>query len=191
MNRARWPLFHIFQHYASVDEGEGHASKRTEVALEDKEGMSKIEAAAENYAVRKRVDQVISNYEFLTFLRNFNVLGDRGIRGNSSDGGEGIMSLSTARKIFRSANFGLAADSDINHICFTEFLECICRCALVLFPLQDVERQIHLQGGHPIVTFSNGPCYKKRESVEGSVPLSLSLCDLHELTGRWLAFSLE
>eukprot|EP00948_MAST-09A_sp_MAST-9A-sp1_P000267 g267.t1 len=159
MRKVQWPLYNIFKHYSRLDDLEDQAQKPAlssskSSSLTTSTSKRTTEKKSTAWHIRQIQRTTISLNEFVIFLRNFDVLGDRGQRSNDSEGGAGVLSLTAAANIFRAANLGTAGDEDVNNINFQEFMDSMIRVALHIYPLADVEEQIRLHGEHPIVTFT-------------------------------------
>ena len=120
----KWPLWCLYKHFRSLidDVSEGSSDEGPET------GDSSH-------------DDTIDWDEFSWLLTSFKIVG--------SDTEQ--LSWETAKKIFNQANIGEIGDDDVDTLNWEEFIECICRIALAMFPLENNENYSKFKSAPPTV----------------------------------------
>ena len=166
LRKKHWVIMQIFRHYAVSShtlhapkvfvetDADGKVVEQATLAQTRRQGAAhRTDDHGEHaYMVVEHPQHTMELQEWRNFLRHF------GIMGNEQRGYEfkGIIAEAQAVQVFRSANFGTAADGDTETLCLAEFEEALCRVALIMFPLEDLHERIRLLGENPIATFSDG-----------------------------------
>ena len=86
-------------------------------------------------------DDTIDWDEFSWLLTSFNIVGPD----------KEQLSWETAKKIFNQTNIGEIGDDDVDTLTWEEFIECICRIALAMFPLENNENYSKFKSAPPTV----------------------------------------
>ena len=112
LDEYRWPLWIVYKHFRSLlDEdspaGDGEAAR----------GFDDVDSE----------EDTIDWDEFAWLLTSFHIVGSSPSQ----------LTWLQAKLIFNQANVGELGDDDVDTLSWKEFIECICRAALVMFPLDE------------------------------------------------------
>ena len=112
LDENRWGLWCVYKHFRS---------------LIDEEPQEKDGEPATATPDGEEEEDTIDWDEFSWLLTSFEIVGDQASQ----------LTWHEAKKVFNQANIGELGDDDVDSLSWKEFVECLCRIALKMFPLEN------------------------------------------------------
>ena len=140
----RWPLWCVYKHFRSLLD---HDNDDDDQDSEDKDTDE---------------EETIDWDEFSWLLTSFKIVGPE----------TNQLSWEGAKKIFNQANVGELGDDDVDTLVWEEFVECLCRIALAMFPLENDESYTKFKSVPPTAGLKRAvkDVFEKRQSLEKDLP---------------------
>ena len=135
LNEYRWQLWVLFIHFKDLD--------KNDEAVDGSADEREKGAEAPQWLRFAPADDTMDFQEFYALLRCFRIVGN----------GPNGLTRNQAQSAFNQANLSEVGDVDVDSLNWSEYVEAICRTALMLYPV--VDGDISMVGGASRITFKS------------------------------------